>query len=461
MSKQVFGQEFKISKALITAERLGVDYDLKQMIGEVSFFEDLEKAYVTAQLVIIDDAGTFNEMKIKGSEQIEITIEGVEQEFIGTSFTHKFNIVSIIQVQKGGNRSEIYHLNCISPHAYRDQGIKISRSYTGKIEDICEAVLDNHLDTDLNMLDFTGNEPSRQDPIRIITPYISPLETVEWLIDRASTAIGAPYYVYCTLYDQKEGVDKLRLGDLEYMLNKTPFNASAPLLYSQARGQEVAGKSLKEQAVIVKDFSVENVQDQMKMMQEGAVGAMMSSYDVFTSQRYSRHFKVSDLLEKMEGAGMMHSREQNVFDTEQTLEYEGDTKKSDEWDHRYFNTITSFGTYGSVNSYHDVFDQSQALNKLRTGSIKSMLNKNMIDVTLPGVLFFALLVKQESAATVGDLVDIEFQNTNVEDPRTDETANKELSGTYLIHKVRNVFTSTRHDVVLSVSKVAEGKPELS
>ena len=452
---QNLGQEFKITKCNITAERLGEEFDLKQMIGEISFYEDLEKSYVTAELVILDDNATFSDdLKIKGTETIEITVEGVEEEFAGAQFTYKMNLVSIVQVQKGGERSEIYHLTAISPHAYRDQGIKISRSYTGKLEDIAEAVLKNHLETKVDR-NYTGGTPSKQDPVRIITPYISPLETVDWLLERATTEIGAPYYAYCTLYDQTEGEDRVRFGTLEHMFSKTPFNVALPLLYSQSRGQQSGGKDLASQAKIIKDLRVENIQDQFKLMQEGAVGAKMSSYDVFTSQNYERHFAVSELLEKMEGYGLTKGGEQNVFDDQQMLKYEGEEKVADQWDHRVYSTITSYGTYGSVNSYHDVFDQSQALNKLRSSSMKSLFNKNMIDIQVPGIIFFAPLAKGTSGVTVGDIVDIEFMTTQVEEDEPKPLINKELSGTYLIHKVRNLFTSTRHEVIASISKIAD------
>ena len=102
---QELGQEFKITKCAITAERLGEEFDLKQMVGEISFFEDLEKSYVSAQIVILDDNGTFpNDIKIKGTETIEITIEGVEQEFEGTQFTYNMNIFSILQAVNSGER---------------------------------------------------------------------------------------------------------------------------------------------------------------------------------------------------------------------------------------------------------------------------------------------------------------------------------------------------------------------
>ena len=447
-------QEYKITSAVISGERLGTTYDVKQMVSEINFFEDLEKPFVTGQIVVMDDFGVFDEMKLKGTEQIEIEIEVPENAALKLKI--KWNIVSIVQIQKVAERTEIYHLNLISPHAYRDQFIKISRSYTGKLEDISEAILKNHLNvrTDRNYME---GQQTKQGPVRIITPYISPLEAVEWLMDRATTEIGAPFYVYQTIYDQQlnGGEDVLRFGSIENMYQKPVWNADLPLLYSQARGQEVAGRDLAKQATIVKKLEMHNISDTLKLAQEGAIGSMMSSYDVFSSQRYSRHFGVRELLEKMDTQGnMMPGAKQNVFDEVVKLEIDNETKLIDEFDARHFNTVTSYGTYGYRNSYHDVFDQSEALNKIRHYAVKSLFNKNMIDVVIPGIAFFSQLETGASGVTVGDLVKINFKNTNVEQAG-DEEFNKDLSGTYLIHKCRNIFRSTTHEVACSVTKVAD------
>ena len=301
-----------------------------------------------------------------------------------------------------------------------------------------------------------GGEPTRQEPVRIITPYITPLESVDWLMDRATTSIGAPFYAYCTLYDQQlnGGEDVLRFGNLEYMFNKEIWNANQPLLYSQSRASETGGGSLDLQKFQVKNMSIENVQDTLKMIQEGALGSNMSSYDLFSSQRFTRHFDIVSLLDKMDAYGMMGDGKQNVFDDKQTLTIENETKTLDKFDARYINIVTSYGTYGYRNSFHDVFDQSEALNKIRHYAIKTMFNKNMIDLSFPGVSFWQALTAGASGVTVGDTVKINFKNTNVEDAG-DEEFNKDLSGTFLIHKVRNVFKSTTHSVVASVTKVAD------
>lgn len=461
MSNQTLAQEYKIVEATIFAERLEDEYNITNYIGELSFFEDIERPYVTAQIVCMDDIGLFDEVRLRGTEQIRFVIEGpAEYSSQGVSFTFIMNIVSIIQKSKVGDRSELYHLNCISPHAYRDANIKISRSYSGKLENIAAAILKNHLDVDVDF-SYSGASGSMQAPVKIITPYISPLESAEWLLNRATTLIGAPFYMWQTLYDQVEGRDKVRVGTLEYMTTIPPYNLDIPLIYSAARAQKVADLPASEQGITVKDIRIENIQDTLKMVHEGAIGSRLQSIDTYTSQEFDRHYSITDQLERLETLlSIPYGAEQNIFDDQREISFSGEARKLNEWDARYYNTITSYGTYGANNSYHDVQDPSEALNKLRAPSVKSMFYKNMIDITIPGITFILQLGNGNSGVSAGDTVFIDFLNSDVD---TDDGTvyNEELSGYYLIHRCRNIFRGTVHEIVASVSKIATRPPKIA
>jgi hypothetical protein len=83
----------------------------------------------------------------------------------------------------------------------------------------------------------------------------------------------------------------------------------------------------------------------------------------------------------------------------------------------------------------------------------------MIDITIPGISFFAQLGNGNSGVSVGDTVYIDFLNSDVD---TDDGTvyNEDLSGLFLIHKCRNIFRGTVHEIVASVSKIATRPPKL-
>ena len=72
-------QEFKIDKAIISAEHLGSDYDVKSYVLELSLFEDIELPYLSGQIICMDDMGSFDEMNLKGTETIRLKVSGTEK----------------------------------------------------------------------------------------------------------------------------------------------------------------------------------------------------------------------------------------------------------------------------------------------------------------------------------------------------------------------------------------------
>jgi hypothetical protein len=453
MSNQGRAQEFQIKEATIFADRFEEEYNITNYIGELSFFEDIERPYVTAQIVCMDDIGVFDEIKFKGTEQIRIEIRSVEDDLGDFGFTIVLNLVSIIQKNKVGDRSEVYHLNCISPHAYRDAMVKVSRSYTGNPDSIAKAVLKNHLDVDTDV-SYLGSGDVSSSPMKVLIPYLSPLECAEWLLNRSSSISGSPVFFWQTIYDQKEGVDKVRIGTLDKMMNAPAFNEDKHLTYSAASAQSVANKGLADQAVSVKSIRIENIQDTLKLMHQGAVGSNFQSIDTYTSDLFDRHYSIEESIGRLETMRIVpYNAEQNIHDEEAEMTFAGETRKLSEWDGRYFNTVTSYGTYGAVNSYHDALDQIEALNKVRVPAVKSMFFKNAIDITIPGISFFAQLGNGNSGVSVGDTVHIDFLNSNV-DEDLESAYNEDLSGKYLILRCRNIYTATKHEIVATISKLA-------
>ena len=109
--------------------------------------------------------------------------------------------------------------------------------------------------------------------------------------------------------------------------------------------------------------------------------------------------------------------------------------------------VSSYGTYGSVNSIHDAIDESSLLNKVRPLSIRSMLDRNKLSVTVDGVGIL------EDQLSVGDIIKVNFLTADTENYTT-SASSIERSGFYLIQKTRHIFGS-RHNVVLSICKVAQ------
>jgi hypothetical protein len=445
------GQEFKIDAAIITGERLKSAYNLRSYVLEFSLFEDIDLPYISGQLVCMDDMGVFDEMALMGTEQVYITLTGVKEEI---RLNISMNIVSVVKRVKTAERTEVYHLNLVSPIAFRDQGIKISKSYTGKLDDIAIKVLQNHLENPRISMAYAGNVA--QSSVKVITPYISPLETAKWLLNRATEFSGAPFFLWQSIYEQDKQ-ETLRIGDLESMMTKGEvWNEDQPLLYSQSEAMRVALEDTVDQKFVIKEMTSNNVADTMNTMADGAVGSMFSSLDTYTSQRYSRHFDSKLMLDRSKERVMAGTQIQNVVDEQKMLSYEGETRAINEWNHRHFDVITSYGTYGPWNSYHDDPRQLDAINKMKSKSFHSLLQKNPIEILAAGAAFFR---EGSTGAGAGDVTKVRVimseahtGGDNSPEPQIDENR----SGYYLIKKCRHTFSNTIHNVSAQLVKLDKG-----
>lgn len=456
MSNEI-AQEYIIDKAIINATR-GLTQgpvDVTSIVMEISLFESLDKQYISGQIVLLDDAGIIDEMQIQGTETIELYIRGGENFGSASLFELDAVIVSVSGQYKEGDKQEIYGINFVTPHAYDDETIKISKSYTGKLEDIAAMILKNELGVEVERdprYIADGGE-STQAEVRVITPYISPLEAVTWLLSRATGDNGSPFLMWQSLAS-KNALKPVRLGNLKDMIEggilECKKEERKEFVYSV---EAVSAHQDKEDRwmlssnpgnttsmdFLIKEFKSTKMEDTLKMVQQGAVGSMLQNLDVSTTQKIQRHFKISEVVEEFDDKIFDY-----VYDSDRT-----DTKgeKLEDLNARYRSVITSFGTYGSVNSYHDVFDPVESLNRVRSQAILSSLYKNMIEASFHGIEFW-----DDGGLSVGDVLEIEYVVSTTDDNDALKVA-LQRSGYYLIHDLRHTFQMNRHEVTCTLCKV--------
>lgn len=443
-STQNQGQQYKITDAVITADRLGdLEIEITRHIAELNVFEHLEKPYLTGQLMVVDDNSIFSSINFKGTERFSFKVASVE-EGVNVEFEHTFIMKSIEKVERTTDKTSVYLFSLIDEHAFRDAAIRFSKSYTGKLERIATGVIVSELGVDVDI--SYAKEISVQPPMRIIVPYMSPLTASKWLLDRASTVSGAPYYIYASMYD-----DNIRIGDLETMLAQEPFNSQLPYIYSAASTSSVVDYGEDKKAFIVQDLRTERLEETMKMTFDGAIGAQLTTQDISGSTSTPVHHSVRDTIQRLRDNGIIpQNAQQQVFDPEYLVEEDTNNPVYlDDLDARLFHTITSYGTYNKQRSYHDAFNRAEALQRLQSNSIRSMIERNRIEVFVPGTGLFLRKV------TVGDTVSINFlsSDTTVDQSNEDEKYDKQKSGNYLIYSIRHTFKDRLHNASMTVTKI--------
>ena len=464
MGVAVATSEYQFSEILLDADRefksikgMTQPIDMKAMTGEINLFEDLMKGYVTAKIVVLDDLGFLTEMvEIQGTETISFLIEGVEEGAKSHKISMKMKIVSVVKQVKTQDRATVFVINAISTHAYNDAAVKVSRSYTGQLEDTAEKVLDTFLDVKVKRDDkyIAAGEESVQGRVKLILPYISPLESVEWLMERATGKEGSPFFAWQTLWDQEDEEDVMRFGIFKTMLAKgiqeANSNENRKFIYSI--GAVAREPTAENQRNTIVSYEQNNRENTLSMVNQGTVGSNINNLDTYTTQKIERHFSLEDFIDQLRGAVGAGAKNLmgTAYDDDHKIKVEGKEDTVAKFDARYRNLITSYGTYEWESSYHDDFDQTLLVNKIKKSSVLSMIYKNVMDVTLSGYNIM------EEEMSPGDVILLSFDTQNVDDDGADKAEKDErTSGFYLILSSRHIFNGTKHRVIVSCAKIAD------
>ena len=449
MAKTTQSQQYKITEAAITADRIGGFnanfFDVRTSVAELNIFESLDKPYLTGTVVILDDKGLFDKINFQGTERFKVQLSSVDND-LDSVFQRTFIMTGVERSIKSNDngKSSMYVFTLLDEHAFLSSLKKISKSFSGTIDNILVKLLatEMNLDIDLSYL-FLGNG-KKSEPIQTnmkgIIPNLNPIQAISWLVNRATTVTGSPFFAYASMHD-----DNLRLGNLDSMLSQKAFNSQLPYTYNPANVSNADTQTELEKTFTIKSLRTSKMANTLKLIQEGAVGANYSNTNLNTGQIFSEHHTIRNQLSKLREQEVI-GENQNVFDPSFRI---GDMFV-DLYDAKRYHTVTSSGTYGRYKSYHDEYDATKFKKKVESRAIKNHLYKNMMNVVVEGAGFIV------SKASVGDIVNLKVVNDNTEISffgGEDELVDKSKSGDFIIHKTRHTFSGTQHTVSMNVCKL--------
>ena len=420
--------------------------DVRGNVLEVVFYENLYKPYIDATIAIIDDFGLRDALSIQGTERLKLVLGDAEkpEEPVAVKY---FFFSRIADVQRMNERSELLLINLVEEHVYIDSVKQFSRSYTGKLEDIISTISANELGKQVQQVNFEG---SVQGTRKIIVPYMSPLESIQWLRDRATTRTGSPIFLYSSLYN-----DNLFMSDLDSLLKEPVFNNKLPLRYTSATASASETEENLRPYYEIISFKQTNSEDTQSLYENGAIGSYYASIDAGTGTVSGSHISVRDLIDEFYTNELISpDTVQTIFDP--SLEIDG--RLSDEYNSLHIHQVVSSRTYNQFKSYHDETSLLDASNsviesrlKVKNKLIRMLLKRNVIDIGMNGSLFF------EGKMPVGRRIRVLFLNSNVEGDLKDPTKqiDRRKSGDYLVLAINHRLVQEKHTAILRMSKLGE------
>ena len=446
--------QFKYQLARITSERVpSLNLDVRSLIVELVFYENLDKPYLTGVVAISDDSGLFDSVNFSGTERLHIQMlsELSESEEEDIVMDRVFIMSSIINTVKSSNsgQSALYTISLIDEHAVISKSRTVSRSIKDELDKEIIKLCQNECGKNV---DLSYANPTVQNNFKGVIPYMNPLEAATWLTTKATTELGMPFYLYASIHDTN-----LRLGSLDKMLEQPAWNAKAPFIFSPSNTQkQEEGGDPTSQYFQVQSLKTSNVQNTLKQLSTGAIGSQYTVTDLSSGRQVQQHFSIDALLSKADEAGIIDKSKQNVYNddykTPDFVEVNIEGQHLHDTNGSVFHQVVSRGVYGDKKSIHDQVSPSMFLKKVEALAYKNAVYKNIFDVTVPGPGFI------KSGGTIGDKITINILK-DANDPDEPNQLDALRSGDFIVYNTRHQFRDTRHDVAMTVFKLERGVDE--
>ena len=488
--KSVLNTEFRIKKVLITSSRLllpvikeekktspntvvtendtretndSFSIDITAFVSELIIFESLDRPYMSGKMVVLDDSELFNGLELQGTENVQITLATEDSQQTDVILNKKFIMTGIESQTKSGEAgsSSVFTITLLDEIAMVGRATKIRKSYSGSLEKIIKSVVKNELGRDTE-ISYTGakkptDEFSAQENITCIVPNLNALETIDWICSRLTTKNGSPYFCFATLNiphykegfvvtgeeDIKEG-NVIRLGNLDTMLEQEPFN-KIPYKFTPQTNSTNANQSREKQVFNIRAIETPASSNTLKLIDIGAISSTYSNTNLGTGEVHKSEHSIVRTLSNISKDDIIEKegKVQNVIDP--TAKFKD--KNILRYKSRNFHTITSSGTYGNLNSYHDERVGSKFKTKIESKSIKAFLNKNPLTIVIEGSGFIV------GRGGVGQIISIDIRGDNVRAEKREELSDSRYSGNHLIYDVKHHFAANLHNVTLNLRKL--------
>jgi hypothetical protein len=434
--------DFIIDEVVVTSERSGREYNIGAVVSELNLFEHIDKPYITGKILFVDNARVIERLNLSGTEKVLVKIR-IEEEDSILYIEKNFYIEEITKSIKTNDDTEIVGISIIEDIAYISQLSRISKSFRGSPSAIIQRVIEDHLNRKL--FNLSEKEYTETYPMRVVVPNMTPIDTINWIKDRASTNNGMPFFLFSTLCD-----DRIRYLDLETMIKLNPLNISTRE-YSYVQGvpnnANAADKVLS--SYMINSYNHTSNENQLYLARKGAIGSTYNFIDTMTNTTLTKKINADDIFKRIE---FPSNQNEPSYDSKSKFQ----ESVMHEYDTTEISQISPTVTYDDDTfNYYESKDVNTHMHKAESRALRYFLHKSAIDINVPGRNF----LYKDTNKSIGNVIRISFKANEVSLDENNATNNrdKKKSGNYFIYAARHVFQANQYTVNLSCTKLSHEK----
>lgn len=417
-----YPQDYSLER-LTFVNSIGQKIDLKQLLIEFSYYEDIYSFTTSGHLTILDAKGVIEALKLTGNEFLEVDFGKTKTAPNRTKKT--FRVYKIGDRTPQGNQSaELYNLYFCSEELILSEQNKVSKSYKGKkIFDIIKDILSNYLKVSEKKIQKIEDTFGMYD---FIIPRMKPLEAISWLSTYARPVAkpGADMLFFETKFGFNFRSLQSLFADKVYTTYKY-----------QAKNLGEKTLSIQEKITTVLDYEFNKPYDILNEINSGSIASRTISIDPL-----ARTYKVTDFdVNKYKAQAETLNKNLPTNDLKNRL-----GKKSSESSESVVKVVTSNAGQQVVpyiketdSVSKDIFIETYVPN--RTAQI-SLANYTSMKIAIPG----------DSGITAGRTINFNLLSLKQGDIRE---LDKIYSGKYLVTAVRHIISvPNSYQTILEICK---------
>jgi hypothetical protein len=405
--------------------------DLKNIMVELSYHEDLFNNVTSGYLMVSDSMGYIELLQMTGNEYLRVAFSKTANDPNG--FDRLFRMYKVAKRKLENNMyTESYCLYFCSEEMILNEQYKVCRAYPNKtITDNIIDILQRDLNVPTNKLNESNFETSYGN-YNFVVPTIKPFDAINWMS------------VYARPSDSKPGADML-LYENKFGFNfrslQTLMDTSKNTVYNNYtyNPKNTSSIDIGHDAYNVLTYEIMNSFDSLGAINSGIFANRLMSIDPITRRTKITDFDYSKYTNELKARKLNSSPISNNF---QNRFQDGlnNTPQS------VFKLV--FSNFGQRQVQY-VQQQDPSANTIandiyaetyipyRTAQL-ALSNYTRIKISVPG----------DAALTVGLIVNFQLLSLNP----NNKTIDPYYSGNYLITAVRHMITMNEYKTVLEISK---------
>lgn len=433
---------YTFESILLESERLDASVELREVTQDLDVFESLEKPYLTAQLLILDNENLFQNADLLGAERITVQLRSLRKN--SRSIKKTFYITKVVSTEKTGDNIQTLAFHMIEDIGYIANLTNVNKFYEGRVLKIVKNIASEYLGKDI-----ISASPPKQD-IHLVVPNLNPVEALKWIASRATSKRGYPFYIYSSFTQ-----DKLLFNDLGALLQEPVINPDVSYQNSSMAAQST-DPDVKRRIVRNHDFG-HNMENLYQIIQKGLIGSTYEYIDTINDKQKSFKFDIKkDLIDPMKSDGVLQSNQANPAFSEL---YQVNGKSFNKLQNRRIVQVGGSGAYkledgdDYKNSYRETKFDSEYKLEIVSRAMDNLIKKNPMTMVVDGVDF----IDGDKHSTTGNNLRVEFLVSQPETGRGNKQIDPKKSGDYLIYQARHMFKKEQYDISLTCVKIGNYK----